>query len=1119
MSDINIGAISASVNLDLSSLKQGVTEAIGSFNKIDQSIRVSCGAITQNVKVMAAAVKSDIEKLADAQRRAMQGFQTLSNAALSAGGGIAKAFEAAVKTAIDFESAFAGVRKVVEGSPEQLNQIQKALENLSARVPLKFEDLAGIAENAGQLGVERENIVGFTEVVAKLAATTNLTADSAATSLARISSIMKIPQADFERLGSTLVDIGKKGASTEKDIVGLAVRLAPAARQVGLPAQELLALSAAMSDVGIRAQAGGTAMSRFFAQIATAVHSGNSDLRAFSNIAGVTSEQFKRAWSADKGRAIDLIVHGLGTLKANGTNLFAVLDTLGIKSSQSRQTILALAGAGNALTKQLDAAQNAWTANTALTQTYGERAKTTAAQVQAFQNDVRLLGKEVGETLLPALRPVVQHLKDLVDWFRNLSPEIRGTYVNIGLWAGGLSLGIGLIGRFVAGLQSIITAYKGITVWAGLARTAQATGGVSAAVGRGTIGAGVGAGATAGGFGLLGVGAAALGWLGLDAADASNKASEAQLSSNELPNLTAFTEKIRRLKEQLKADPNNAGLKKQIDDTFASARRLLPGAATGGTNPAIEAQKKADAMLKQMGIDSTAPHFNPADFKKEKKGRGGSDKEDMGDIIAAHITSATKTSAFKASCAFFVSEVLKQSGAGIRGSNSVKDLWGQLIAAGAETVSGNLERGDILKFHGKNFGTSKDAEGKGNHTGIYLGNGQFVDSHDYNTRRPVRNLSDYLKANPDADVSALRLGNQDDRASALVDRRQDALDKQREAAEATQRAYDTLFEASHTQAEVAIRDAARERDAQIAAGADRLVAYRAYAATVQQIETELTQKILQLQNERALNQQQSAEKLAKQYEDAGRAAAEIANELDQQQLEKAMADAAAEYEWREQKFREAERDKEEAFRRDVERNQEQLEMDTRLLEVRQQDNSPENFHYDPGAKSREMVERFRENIQNMAQDVRSVLGGAFEAVFDGKDFFKSLLQGFTQMLKQMVAQALAAGIVKLIFGASTGGGGFLGGLFGFDDAINDSKAARWGFDFAHHAFQNGISRELNTQKPFTGVQQGRNAGRGDTHINIHVPQIIVREQADIGRVADALAWRMQSELRGAYVGG
>ena len=141
---------------------------------------------------------------------------------------------AAGKTAIDFESAFAGVKKTVDATDEQLDKLETGIRDMTKEIPASATAISEVAEAAGQLGIKTENILGFTRVMIDLGESTNLSADEAATSLARLANITGMSQKDFDRLGSTIVDLGNNLATTESEIVAMGLRLAGAGSQIGL---------------------------------------------------------------------------------------------------------------------------------------------------------------------------------------------------------------------------------------------------------------------------------------------------------------------------------------------------------------------------------------------------------------------------------------------------------------------------------------------------------------------------------------------------------------------------------------------------------------------------------------------------------------------------------------------------------------------------------------------------------------------------------------------------------------------------------------------------------------------------------------------------------------------
>jgi hypothetical protein len=80
---------------------------------------------------------------------------------------LAGGLAAASKTAIDFEDAFAGVRKTVEGTSRELDGLGLELRALAQRIPVKFTDLAAHRPGGGRPRRAREDVVKFTEVVSR----------------------------------------------------------------------------------------------------------------------------------------------------------------------------------------------------------------------------------------------------------------------------------------------------------------------------------------------------------------------------------------------------------------------------------------------------------------------------------------------------------------------------------------------------------------------------------------------------------------------------------------------------------------------------------------------------------------------------------------------------------------------------------------------------------------------------------------------------------------------------------------------------------------------------------------------------------------------------------------
>ena len=125
-----------------------------------------------------------------------------------------------------FETSFTGVKKTVDATEAEFASLSAGFRQMAKDIPIAVDELNGIGEAAGQLGIKTENILGFTKTVAQLAVTTNLTADAAANALARIANITGLQQDQFDRLGAAIVDLGNNFAVTESEIVEFGLRIA-----------------------------------------------------------------------------------------------------------------------------------------------------------------------------------------------------------------------------------------------------------------------------------------------------------------------------------------------------------------------------------------------------------------------------------------------------------------------------------------------------------------------------------------------------------------------------------------------------------------------------------------------------------------------------------------------------------------------------------------------------------------------------------------------------------------------------------------------------------------------------------------------------------------------------
>lgn len=406
---------------------------------------------------------------------------------------------AIVKSAVSWESAFAGVKKtndeVVDSNGNVVYSyadLEKGLRGLTAQLPASHEEIAGVAEAAGQLGIKAQDVVSFTKTMIDMGESTNLSAEDAATAIAKIANITGLTSDEYQRFGSSVVALGNNFATTESDIVSMANRLAASGTLAGLTNQEILGLATAMSSVGIEAEAGGTAMTQTLSAIESAVAAGGEDLQKFATVAGMSAQEFANKWNEHPIEAIQGFIKGLGELDEKGSSATMVLDDMGLSGVRQSNMLKSLALAADTMTSAVDMSNQAWNENTALTNEASKRYETTESKLKMLRNEVKDVAIDFGGPFVDALRngleagkPLLENLKEMAQRFNELNPEQQQNIIKwIGIaTAAGPALSI--FGKITSGLGGMFKAFgavnSGIGKLAGkLISTTSGLGGVEA---------------------------------------------------------------------------------------------------------------------------------------------------------------------------------------------------------------------------------------------------------------------------------------------------------------------------------------------------------------------------------------------------------------------------------------------------------------------------------------------------------------------------------------------------------------------------------------------------------------------------------------------------------------
>lgn len=389
-------------------------------------------AKTNSFRIELARLKSDLQGI---QKPVSDSFSKIGQTANVVGKSMTKYVTAplvgagalAVREFGSYEHALNGVGKTMNISGKELQGMGKKFQIMGRTIPIATNELLNIASAGAQLGVGAQDIKGFTKTIADMGLATDLSTDQAAmgmaqfmASMGKTSATTKNYNEDVSRLGSTIVDMGNHFATGETAILEMGQRLVGTAHSIGMNESGVMALSTAMSALGINAQQGGGAMSRVMRKINTAVLSNSADVEKFAKVAGMSATEFANTWKKDPIQAINKFVGGLDDVQKSGGDMAGLLAELGIKGSQEVDVLSRLAGGHQTLSQAIEQAGKAWESNSALSEEAKVRYGELKGSIQKFKNAISELGSSFGELLSGQFKSFLDGLTKLINKFNDL---------------------------------------------------------------------------------------------------------------------------------------------------------------------------------------------------------------------------------------------------------------------------------------------------------------------------------------------------------------------------------------------------------------------------------------------------------------------------------------------------------------------------------------------------------------------------------------------------------------------------------------------------------------------------------------------------------------------------
>lgn len=316
-----------------------------------------------------------------------------------------------VQSAIQFESVMADVRKVVDfDTPEQFQQMNRDILELSKNIPMTAEGLGKIVAAGGQSGIAREDLTAFAEAAAKMGVAFDISADQAGDMMAKWRTAFKINQADVEALADKINYLGNTTAASAPLISDVVTRIGPLGEVGGVASGEIAALGASMVGSGIESDVAATGIKNLILAMVSGESATKTQKEAFAQL-GISTTELAQRMQTDARGAIAPLLSNLDGLRDNFNKVGDAANYAGSMQAE-----------------------------------FDTRSQTTANSAQLMKNRMEAAKIAIGTGILPVMTPFVELLGSLASGAGDLAARFPGLIQALAL--------------FTAGVFSLVVAYR-----------------------------------------------------------------------------------------------------------------------------------------------------------------------------------------------------------------------------------------------------------------------------------------------------------------------------------------------------------------------------------------------------------------------------------------------------------------------------------------------------------------------------------------------------------------------------------------------------------------------------------------------------------------------------------
>lgn len=471
----NLGKQQLNLENKIQSLREKQKKNINEIRETTKQLKEQSISIKDTAKSY-----EELEKKANAYNKALEHYQkanaikekgskiaSYGNLPLKAAGVATVAGAGALSEAIRAETAFAGVKKQFDfETAEEEAKFKEDLLKLVAekRIAVSLEELYGMAANAGQSGLNKDEAVDYIEAAANMGMAFNMSREQASEYMFAWRNTFEMNLTQLKELTDQINTLGNNTGASEIKIAEFITRMGNLPTVVGMATNQTAALGASLMEMGMAPEIAATGAKRLLTILNKGMAATGSEKEAL-NILGLDPDYLAKATLEDPEKALETVFFKLSKLKEHEQG--AVMTML--FGEEGKVAAANIMGAFDRLKRNINLAKDSNIYSGATNKEAEIQKNTAANQLQVLKTEFDVIKADLGTELLPLVKEGATYLKAFLEKLLKImkeDPEGFKRMVKLFVYGTGALYGFGGALKLIGGL---LHGYAGIVNLVGLA--------------------------------------------------------------------------------------------------------------------------------------------------------------------------------------------------------------------------------------------------------------------------------------------------------------------------------------------------------------------------------------------------------------------------------------------------------------------------------------------------------------------------------------------------------------------------------------------------------------------------------------------------------------------------